>query len=295
MGFEDLDDDAADGGSSGGPGLAAWIIPLVSVAGALVVGLVGGGLISWLIFGRAPEVVEVARQLSNEELEALCSPLVDDAVEEAADDLSQAQERVATLQDDVFAKEREVAELELEMARRAERGAALVAELEAARAELTSLKAELSAAVEEKERLFVALRHTEEALVEQRVETYVAREDALAFKWATFLGSGQLEICEKGGRRRMGQCREKVETSLPAFRTRFEHCIRSGQEIPTFVEAPRDLVDLPAYAEWIDQEDRVTRGWYVLLCDPTLPESEEFAAPPLPQREGTTTGELDLE
>jgi hypothetical protein len=259
---------------------------MITVLTALVIGLLAGAILGFIIFRGDTTTQIVQQELTNEELDALCAVKVDEAVGEAADELTVAQERVATLQDDVFGKEREVAEMEAEMTRRAERGRSLSAEviqlreqLEAARSELTTLKGELAAAVEEKEELFVQLRFTEEQLAEQRVETSVAREDALSFKWQTFVTASQLEVCEKGGRRRMGRCRETVTEFVASFRTEFEHCIRSGQEMPSLQEAERNTEVLPMFAKWIDQDERITRDWYVLLCDPTLPEADGWDAP----------------
>lgn len=294
--YDDIEPESSGGG-------AAWIMPMITVFAALVVGSLGGAILGFLIWGRGGSQVQVVeRELTNAEIDALCAPVVDEAVGEAADELSVAQERVATLQDDVFAKEREVAELEAEMARRAERGASLVAQvreleaqLEAARTELTTLKAELAQAVEEKEELFVQLRATEQELADQRVETYVAREDALAYKWQTFVSTAELEVCEKGGRRRMGRCRETVTEQLMPLRSQFEHCIRSGQAMPGVEEAPRRTETLPTHAQWINQDDRITRDWYVNLCDPSLPEADGWDAPPLPRGASTTEGELPMD
>ena len=268
-------------------GATAWIMPMVTVLTALVIGLLAGVIVGYIVF-RGDNITQVVQQeLTNEELDSLCAVKVDEAVGEAADELTVAQERVATLQDDVFSRERKVAELEAEMTRRAERGRSLSAELvqlreelEAARAELTEVKAELAEAVEEKEALFVQLRYTEEQLAEQRVETSVAREDALSFKWQSFVTASQLEVCEKGGRRRMGRCRETVTSSIASFRTEFEHCIRSGQEMPNLREAERNTEVLPMFAKWIGQDERITRDWFVLLCDPTLPEADGWDARP---------------
>lgn len=278
--------DEYDDSPGTGAALAAWVMPMITVLTALVIGLLAGGILGFILFRGEATTQIVQQELTNEELDALCAVKVDEAVGEAADELTVAQERVATLQDDVFTRERQVAELEAEMTRRASRGRALAseveelrAELETARAELTTLKAELASAVEEKEALFVQLRFTEEQLAEQRVETSVAREDALSFKWQTFVTASQLEVCEKGGRRRMGRCRETVTASIAAFRTEFEHCIRSGQEMPGLQEAERNTETLPMFAKWIDQDERVTRDWYVLLCDPTLPEADGWDAP----------------
>ena len=284
-----------------GSSLASWVLPVATVFTALTVGLLAGGVLGFLIFRGGTETVVVQQELTEAEINALCHPYVDEAVGEAADELTVAQERVSTLQDDVFAQERQVADLEAEMARRSERGRTLVAEvaelrsqLDEARTQLTTLKGELAEAVEEKEELFVQLRYTEVQLADQRIETYVAREDALSFKWQTFLTAAQLEVCEKGGRRRMGRCREAVTTSLAIARTEFEHCIRSGQAMPSLQEAPRNTETLPVFAQWIGQDSRITRDWYVLLCDPTLPEAEGWDAPPLPRGSSVTNDEFDL-
>jgi len=289
---DDFDLDEPEGEVAG---KAGWVVPVLTVTAALAVGLVAGGVMSFLVFGRERTVIEVARDLSNEEIDALCTPFVDEAVVQAADDLTEAQSRVSTLQDDVFAKEREVADLEAEMTRRATRGRALVEELDAARAELTTLKSQLETAVAEKEELFQELRHTEQQLEQQVAQTTVAREDALSFKWTAFVGAAQLDICERGGRRKMGRCREVVEEILPTFRDRFEHCVRSGQEIPALVEAARDMVELPMYGEWLDNENRVTSGWYVLLCDPTLPEAEGSAGAPVRAPPANPSGTFNFE
>jgi hypothetical protein len=267
----------------GGPSAASIVVPLITTATALVIGLAGGAAIGWLAFSRDPEVVEVARDLTAEELTALCTPQIDAAVETAASELQVAQGRVSTLQEQVFSKEREIADMEAEMSRRAERGRALVAEIEAARAELATLRTQLTEAVAEKDRLFRQLRHTEEQLADSRVETYVAREDALSFKWTTFLGEAQLQVCEHGGRKRMGRCRETIDTVLAPLRPQFEHCVRSGQELPTLVMEENEDARLPAFARWLGQDDRITKDWYVLMCDPTLPEQEGWNPPPLPQ------------
>ena len=57
------------------------------------------------------------------------------------------------------------------------------------------------------------------------------------------------------------------------MQSEFEHCIRSDQEVPFVREAEKDEI-LPQNARWMGEENRVTRGWYILMCDPSLPEAE---------------------
>ena len=112
--------------------------------------------------------------------------------------------------------------------------------------------------------------------MEQTEEAIAAREDSLANKWVGFRNNAQLQICERGGRKKMGRCRDKVKDVLDAsMRDRYVHCIRSGQSVASLHEAGKGE-QLPDYAEWLDEESRITRGWYILLCDPTLPEAEDL-------------------
>ena len=59
-----------------------------------------------------------------------------------------------------------------------------------------------------------------------------------------------------------------------ARRDKFAHCVRSGQAVPTVARA-REGRELPDFAEMIDEEQKQTKGWYVLFCDPTLPEKAD--------------------
>ncbi len=70
-----------------------------------------------------------------------------------------------------------------------------------------------------------------------------------------------------------GGCREAVQGTLMtnARRDKFAHCVRSGQAVPTVKELEKG-VSLPDFSEMIDEEQKQTKGWYVMFCDPTLPE-----------------------
>jgi len=260
-------------------GVTEAIVPfataLVAFAGGIIV---GGGLVFFINKANPTEVL-VPRDLTAAELEAACAPSVADK----ARDLEEAHEKVRNLNADIATKEAKVAELEAEMAGRAERGRALVAELERAKSELEEMKVQLEEAVAEKERLFeeltvttAKLEETEVALEEQIVKTERAQEDALTNKWYRFINDSQLEICERGNRKKLGKCRETIQAKLqePERRDKFAHCVRSRQATPVVREIEKGAV-LPEFAEWIDQEDKISKDWYVDLCDPTLPEAED--------------------
>ena len=225
--------------------------------------------------------VEVPRDLTQEELEIACLPLM----RETATTLEDAQGKVATLESQVRTKEEEVIRLEGEMSRRSTRGRELIRELDQAKRQLAALEEELNIALEEKAELLVALEESQQELKvtrvklrEQKEETHVAKEDALEQRWSTFLGRSQLEVCERGTRNRLGKCREAIEEAFgPEIRARFKHCVRSNQAFPEVKEIERKQ-ELPAYGVWIDQDNRITRDWYVLFCDPNLPEARSSIA-----------------
>jgi Skp family chaperone for outer membrane proteins len=272
------DDEYDDYSASSGPGVVSVLLPFATAGGALAVGILVGGIIAWLI---KPAVeVEVPRDLTKNEIDAICAP----AVDEKQQALDAAADKVEVLTADVQEREAKLQDLEAEMTRRSERGRAMHRELEAAKAELEQVKMELAIALEEKHQLEVELtatvaqlEETEEKLDHQVTLTERAKEDALTNKWHRFLNDAQLEVCEKGNRKRLGQCRETVLAKLTAsdVRDKFAHCVRSAQATPTVHEVGRDE-SLPDYSQYLDQNERVVKDWYVLLCDPTLPEADGF-------------------
>ena len=152
------------------------------------------------------------------------------------------------------------------------------------KAELEETKVALAQAEEEKEELLVALTETtellektEEALAVTKVQRDDAREDALYNLWNDFLGSAQLDICDKGNRKRLGNCRETVLAALqtPERRDKFAHCVRSGQAQPAVSEQVKGE-DLPEYAEMMNEDAKQVKGWFVDFCDPTLPERDDI-------------------
>ncbi len=238
---------------------------------------VGGFSAAWMI--RGAQVVEVQRAPTADELEGACQP----AVAAVQDELGTAQNKVAALERDQADKVRQVHELEAKIARGAEAGQSLRAELAKVKAELVETQAQLRIATEEKEKLLVELTQTQEQLEKTEQELVVtkeqrddAREDALFNRWQDFLHGSQLEICEKGSRKKLGNCREDVMAALggDARRDRFAHCIRSGQAQPMVRELVKDAT-LPQFAEMMNEDQKTVKGWYVDFCDPTLPELKD--------------------
>jgi hypothetical protein len=261
-------------------GVGMTLLPFATAIGALLAGSIAGGVIAWV--AKPPERLEVPvpRELTLKEIETMCAP----QVVEKAEELDKANERIASLSAEVKQKNVAVQNLESEMARRNDAGRSMTLELEAARHELESLKMELVVVQQEKARLQVELAETverlgrtEEALDDQVRMTDRAKEDALVNKWYRFLNDSQLEICERGNRKRLGQCREIVMAELGStgVQTRFTHCVRSLQATPSVHEHEKGTT-LPGFSRFINQEERVVKDWFIEFCDPTLPESDGF-------------------
>lgn len=253
----------------------------LSVAAALALaalsGLVAGGAGfagGWLAHPEpAPVAVTPVPEVTAPE-----EPATDPLQEE----LTIAQARVAELERTVATREGEVDELKARVARGADAGNTLRARIAALEAELADTRQALAVAESEKQQLLVQLRDTTSQLEQREAELALAvaqrddaREQALYNRWNAFLQNAQLEICDKGNRKKLGNCRETVHATLTADarRDRYAHCIRSGQAEPSVAEAGR--TDLPEHAEMIDEDAKQTRGWYVEFCDPTLPEAND--------------------
>ena len=294
---DDLFDDTPydDEPEPAGPSVTGVVVPFFVAGAAALVGLLVGAVAMWVLTPTPdPVIKEVPRNYTDAELQIACSPFT----EEAETELEEAVTRVTSLESRVSAKEQEVADLQEEMARRGKRGAELVRKLEEAQKELVSLEKRLERAVEEKEQLQQELDITKVELKEQKVQTKVAKEDALDFKWRDFTGSTKLNVCDRGWRKKVENCRETVEAALgPALKAKFGHCVRSGQAVPGIRELEKDQT-LPQFAEFIDEEERVLKGWYVMLCDPTLPEaagSMTASRPPSAPATGGAGDDLDLD
>lgn len=261
----------------GGPPLMAMLLPFATAIAALALGAVLGVAIGWVVKPAEKVEVRVPRDLTAAELAAACAP----QVEETVNELEKAQTKVQQLEGEVQDRQARVEELE---ARMKSGGGSLRRELEQAKADLAEAREQLEIAEAEKERLVVELTQTKQKLAETEValeeqveKTELAKEDALTNKWYRFLNDAQLEICEKGNRKKLGRCRETVEENLmaPERRDKFAHCVRSGQAVPSVHELDKKATTMPDFSEMINEEAKQTKGWYVLFCDPTLPERDD--------------------
>jgi len=255
--------------------LPMMLLPLATALVSVAVGVAVGWTLRYMT---TPEViVQVPRDYTFDELEDVCKPMM----RETAEELDGAQERVKNLEALVVEKESQVATLEEEMDRRAERGTAkfreLRRELDQARAQLLTLEEQLDEAKEEKQQIMVELEETQVALEEQIVATEVAEAEVVDQRWLTFTRDVQIEICDRGNRKRLGKCRDAVTAALQGpSEERWQHCVASGQAQPVIKEVQNKKEALPDHAEWVNEDERITKGWYIIWCDPSLPEATDL-------------------
>lgn len=248
----------------------------------LVIGAVGGaGVVALMAEPKTveiPTIQEVQKQLTAEELMALCS----DQVKTERESLQAAQSKVVDLQSQLDAKEKELADMKKQDEKDASRRAVASQKMKDMEAEIASLKGQLAAAEKERDDLVVELKDTVKKLEAQIKETEVQRERAEKYKaeshenlWSSFNAEAKVDICDRGTRRRHDKCHEAVEEALgaPAIKDRFLACVDTYQATPSLVQGDRKAT-LPANAVWMNEDSRFTdNGWYIQFCDPTLPEA----------------------
>ncbi len=198
--------------------------------------------------------------------------------ESQKNEIEAANKKVDDLSGQVAKKEEEVKVLQLKAKKSSNKSAALTKELEAAQLELASLHAQLDQALAEKAQLEQDLQVSRQETSVARSETDVARNETVDARWDGFKAEAAVQICEKGNRNKLAQCKEAVAAGMNAKRaSAYKHCMRSGQAEARLVKADlkrTESFEMPRWGEWFDQESKFTEDtWYMVFCDPTLPEA----------------------
>ena len=248
------------------------------------VSLLGGLAFGWLAKGMLsePEIIEkeVTRiekeQLSDEDLLALCDTLTE---EQKKDVLGVAQE-VQLLQSVLAEKEAELERLKEEAEQDDARRAAATARWREMEAEIESLKTQLEEAIQERDQLKEELQETLVELDRQIAETNRFKTKAKHYKkesvknlWSSFSNEAKLAGCNRGTQRRHSNCYEAFDIALTsALEERFKTCVNTHQAVPVLRKSERGEA-LPSFSEWLPQDNKYTKNWYIIFCDPTLPEA----------------------
>ena len=222
-----------------------------------------------------PQIIQ--QELSAEELAALCEPEFKDERQTLID----AQAKVKTLQGDLDAKEKELAELKADAEKNTANREAAVKKWKAKELEIADLRIQLSQAQGERDQIKTELEQTIKELNKEIVARKKAELLADHFKnestenlWSSFGNNAKVELCDRGSRRRHEKCHESVEAVLtPELKERFKVCVDSYQAVPVLKRLDKKQA-LPPYSEQLPEDNKFTdNGWYILFCDPTLPEA----------------------
>ncbi len=212
------------------------------------------------------------------DLEALCAtaPTTTDAVGRA----NAAQTKVSTLQGELDRASAELVELESALLAGKTRDAAadrrkkeLEGQIARLSGEVSTAAAERDAARAELEAALVKLDETQATAEAAQAEAELQRARASGNGWAAFRAEAQIQLCDRGGKRKHAKCHSAVTAALAPHEARFKACVDRGQATPELRERT-EKSDKPAHYEDLDLRDAPVKGdWMVIFCDPTLPET----------------------
>jgi hypothetical protein len=249
---------------------AAIAVVLVGIIVGGVVGYTGGALFT------EPVVVMPPAEVIKEELtEAELRALAEDLIASEQDKALQAQARVQTLQEELLAKQAELASL------KKKKTAEGVAARTRLNEELAFLRVQLAQAEEERNELRKQLKQTLRELDFQIVQTKKFKEKAKHYKmesttnlWGAFIANAKTKICDKGTKKRHQKCYAAVDGAMASqVRGRFTVCVDTYQSVPVLRQRQRNDT-MPKYSQRLPENNKFTKkGWYILFCDPTLPEA----------------------
>lgn len=264
--------------------LLRTLLPFAVGGVALASGVLLGAAAGFLVGSNAPSAEVAADVVTADEIAfaEVCAPIR----EEAESRIGDLNHEIRSLELDIEQRRSRVVELEAEMAKRADAGRSVWKELQTTKEQLAIAMQQKESLEVEKAELVLALTRTEKklqqtevALGEQVELTEHYRFESLDHNFERFVHESQLAICERGNRKKLGDCRTVVQTLLVDAKVQdaFRHCVRSGQETPMVYELEKDA-RLPDFAGHLNESDRIVKGWYVQLCDPTLPEADTLVA-----------------
>jgi hypothetical protein len=272
-----------------------------------VLGLFGGAIVGWVagnVFssndggeqqseGTKKESQECdVTCLSDDQISELCLPEEEEIPSEqneqasATEILQSTQTKVKELEGLLEEKEAELTRLRADSKKsKSGKKAARKKWLEM-EAEVAILRNQLDAAITERDELRKELKVTLKKLDKQVKKTKKFKAKAKKYKresvqnlWKAFTEESKRQICDSGSKRKHVKCWDAVQESLPsATQERFKTCVNTYQAVPVLQKSkkffPKDS-DLPPFSTWINKKNKYTKKWYIIYCDPTLPEKRD--------------------
>jgi len=250
----------------------------VLILGCLVSALVGYTAHSYFV---EPMVVMPPPEVIKEELtEDELRELAEDLLASEKDKALKAQARVQTLQEELMAKENELAKLRKTSTKTSSDGAKARSRLNE---EIAFLRVQLASAEEERDQLRKELKQTVKELDFQVAQSKKFKRKAKHYKmestsnlWSAFIANAKTKICDKGTRKRHAKCYAAVDSAMgSSLRGQFTRCVDTYQSVPVLKKKDKGQV-MPRYSKSLPTDNKFTKkGWYVLFCDPTLPEASD--------------------
>lgn len=226
------------------------------------------------------------------------------ATEESGAQLLEAQRHVAELEAQLLAGEQKLLDVataagvepdELAKTDLAAEVASLRGNLLAARKVRDRLRVDLKSALAQVEALDAEAALARDEATRAHEEATLARGDATAARgeatlalgeanrwktksvrsqWKAFAATVANEFCDHGTGRGVDNCQESLDAYFTEARfERFAACISSGGAAPRVLPVPADQ-SAPPFSEQIGSKKLLARqDWYVVYCDPTLPNS----------------------
>ena len=273
---------------------------LVGLTGA-VIGI-GIGYVAYSTLNPPEKVIveaaPVMEELSDEDLETLCAGLT----EQERKTVLTVQAEVKGLQEQLLEREAELERLDKkiksnELSRKAARK-----KWEALQGEIASLEVKLAAAEQERDELKVELQETLVELNKQVKLTKKFKAKAKKYRrqstnnlWSAFEAQAKVKGCNRGSKRRHEKCHEAFVLAMnDSLKQRFSNCVDTYQAVPVLKKLGKEE-ELPQYSVFLNQESKFTKNWYVMFCDPSLPEARDTDLDDAPEKKTLPSLEDDLD
>jgi hypothetical protein len=246
---------------------------LVALA-AIVIGTIAG-IVGHSVFSEPVVIMPPAEIIKQELTEAELRELASDLIASEQDKAKNAQARVQLLEGELEAKEAELRTLKGNKAKNTARRNQL-------KEEMAFLRVQLASAEEERDALRKELKQTIKELDFQVSQSKKFKRKAKRYKmestsnlWSAFKASAKTKICNRGTKKRHEKCYAAVDEAMGSqVRGRFTVCVDTYQSVPVLKFMEKGAA-MPRYSEKLNQDSKFTKKWYVLFCDPTLPEASD--------------------
>jgi Holliday junction resolvase len=251
----------------------------VLLLGSALSGLIGYTAHSYFV---EPVVVMPPPEVIKEELtEDELRELAEDLLASEKDKALTAQARVRTLQEELLAKEEELAKLRKtskQTTGQSKKARKRINE------EIAFLRVQLASAEEERDRLRKELKQTVKELDFQVAQSRKFKRKAKHYKmestanlWSAFVANSKTKICDKGTKKRHAKCYAAVDAAMSSsIRSNFTRCVDTYQSVPVLKKKRKRGDSIPSHSKALPSDNKFTKkGWYVLFCDPSLPEAPD--------------------